>query len=108
MRGDLRKVLVGDFGGRLVHDLLEAKLAPSLIWRECGQALLNGHQVTRAEERMPVDEVETSFLFTRVCVSDCRLPQEGLKRISAQSLWIHHCVALQQAHIVEKDLTQAL
>jgi hypothetical protein len=108
MRGDLGEILVGDFGGSLVHHPLEAELTPPLVWRECGQALANGHQVTRAKQRVPVDELKTSLFLARVSVGDCRPPQEGLERIGAQPLRAHHGVALQQAHIVVEDLAEAL
>src|SRR4051794_6682734 len=45
MRSDLGQILVGDFGGGLVHDLLEADLTSPLMWPECGQTFTNGHQV---------------------------------------------------------------
>src|SRR4029077_12337552 len=108
MRSDLGQILVGDFGGGLVHDLLEADLTSPLMWPECGQTFTNGHQVAGAQQRVPADELEAFFFLTRVSIGDLCPPQEGLERISAQSLRTDHHVAFQKAHVVGKDLAEAL
>ena len=108
MRSDLGEILIGDFRGGLVHDLLEAELASPLMWPERSETLADGHQVARAEQRVPADEIKDRFVFTRVCIGDRHSSQECLDRIRAQPVRKHHHVALQQAHVVEEDLAEAL
>ena len=106
--GDLRQVLVGDLGRRLVHHLLEPVLVLALVRPERGEPFADGHQVARPQQRVPAHVLEGILLLAGVGVRHAGAPQERLERVGAHPLRTHHPIALHEAHVVDEDLPQAL
>src|SRR5580698_1123082 len=92
------QILIGDLGGSLMHDLLEANFALPLLRPKSTQPFADRHEIARPKQRVTADILEGRLLFTGIGVGDRSATKERLERIGAPSLRAGHYIALQQTH----------
>ena len=108
VRRDLGQVLVRDLGRRRVDRFLQPVFVAALVGAKRGQPLADRHQVARPEQRVAADVLERVFLLARVDVGDGEAAEEGLERVAAHAVGLHHPLGPHQAHVVDEDLAQRL
>jgi len=98
---------MGDLGGGLVDDLLEAELALALLGSKRGKPLADGHQIAGPQQRVPADVLENLLVLARVDIGHRAPPEKCLERVAPKDLGVHHQVGLHLADVVDENLAQA-